>query len=198
MALPDNPKLFETYLAPVLKPAYGVAYYLTQNGEEAEALVREAALRTFLSFSLYQPGKDFTVRFMKTLTELFFEKSGPEIRRSLPETWDDLPDTGVPDVTPEDGAQSLRNRSSAALFASLTDQQIAGAFAQLPEGMRLIVTLYFMEELSYQQIADILGYPLVKVRTCLHRGRWVLQRLLCSIAQTRSNAAASPMHRAPV
>jgi RNA polymerase sigma-70 factor, ECF subfamily len=42
---------------------------------------------------------------------------------------------------------------------------------QLPERYRQAVTLFYMEDKSYEQTADILGLPLGTVKALLHRGR---------------------------
>jgi RNA polymerase sigma-70 factor (ECF subfamily) len=197
MALSNDPKLFETYLNPVLQPAYGTAYYLVQNREEAENLVQETVLQAFLSFSLYRPGTDFTAWFMKRLIAVFLERPGRDECCFLTQTGDALLETRMQDGVWNGTEPPLSNEPSPPLFAALTEQQIAGAFAQLPEDVRLIVALYFMEELSYQQIADILGFPLFKVRSDLHRGRRALHHLLGPRAPGRGQVASSQGHAYP-
>jgi RNA polymerase sigma-70 factor (ECF subfamily) len=52
----------------------------------------------------------------------------------------------------------------------------------LPEEYRVVSTLYFMEDFTYEQIASILDVPVGTVRSRLHRGRKLLQRKLWPIA----------------
>ena len=49
----------------------------------------------------------------------------------------------------------------------------------------VVATLYFIEYFSYQQIADVVGCPVVTVRSLLHRGRRMLQKSLWRVAQER-------------
>ena len=48
-----------------------------------------------------------------------------------------------------------------------------------------MATLYFIDDLSYQQIAEVLECPVGTVRSRLHRGRRVLQKALWDIAVER-------------
>jgi RNA polymerase sigma-70 factor, ECF subfamily len=46
-----------------------------------------------------------------------------------------------------------------------------------------VCTLYFMEDFAYHEIADVLGIPVGTVRSRLHRGRKMLQKLLWALAE---------------
>jgi RNA polymerase sigma-70 factor (ECF subfamily) len=42
----------------------------------------------------------------------------------------------------------------------------------------MVCTLYFMDDLAYQEIAEIVDIPVGTVRSRLHRGRKMLQKQL--------------------
>ena len=52
----------------------------------------------------------------------------------------------------------------------------------LPEEYRAVATLYFVDDLSYQDIATMLDCPVGTVRSRLHRARRLLQRALWDLA----------------
>lgn len=54
-------------------------------------------------------------------------------------------------------------------------KDLAGAIARLPDKYRGVVVLYYLEELSYPEIATILGCPLGTVKTHLHRAKRLLR-----------------------
>jgi len=56
--------------------------------------------------------------------------------------------------------------------------QIEGAIAQLRPAYRTCVILRYVEELSYEEIAQTLELPIGTVKTHLHRARLELQALL--------------------
>ena len=70
-----------------------------------------------------------------------------------------------------------------AVVGKLEIAQVSAAIAELPEEFRTAASLYFLDDFSYQQIADTLGIPVGTVRSRLHRGRALLQRKLWRIAE---------------
>ena len=62
---------FESYLAPILTSAYGIALHLTRHRDDAEDLVQEAALQSFRAFDSFQEGTNFKAWFCRILTNLF-------------------------------------------------------------------------------------------------------------------------------
>ena len=61
---------------------------------------------------------------------------------------------------------------------SLVANEISAALAALPEDHRTVVLLADVEELSYKEIADVLGCPIGTVMSRLHRARKALQQRL--------------------
>ena len=56
--------------------------------------------------------------------------------------------------------------------------QVTRALHQLPDHQRVPLVLFHFEEMSYQEIAALLGVSLGKVKTDIHRGRETLKGLL--------------------
>jgi RNA polymerase sigma-70 factor (ECF subfamily) len=73
----------------------------------------------------------------------------------------------------------------------LDSEQVGAALEELPEEYRLVATLYFIDDLSYQQIADVLACPVGTVRSRLHRGRRMLQKALWDVAVERGIVRAA-------
>ena len=62
-------------------------------------------------------------------------------------------------------------------------QELAGLVATLPDRYREAVSLYYFEEFSYQEIADLLDQPIGTIKSSVHRGI----RLLRKLVSTQSN-----------
>ncbi len=54
-------------------------------------------------------------------------------------------------------------------------RDLSAAIETLPERYRAVVVLYYLEEVSYPEIADILSVPLGTVKTHLHRAKKLLR-----------------------
>ena len=72
---------------------------------------------------------------------------------------------------------------AAGVVSRMAEDDVARALATLPDEFRTVSTLYFIDDLSYQEIADILGVPIGTVRSRLHRGRHMLQKQLWHVAE---------------
>jgi RNA polymerase sigma-70 factor (ECF subfamily) len=69
-------------------------------------------------------------------------------------------------------------RGVAGAPAALLQEELQAALDALPEEFRLAVVLSDVEEMSYKEIADILGCPIGTVMSRLHRGRKLLKSTL--------------------
>jgi RNA polymerase sigma-70 factor (ECF subfamily) len=56
--------------------------------------------------------------------------------------------------------------------------QLEAALAKLPDAQRVPLVLFHFEDMSYQDIADLLGVTLAKLKTDIHRGREALRNHL--------------------
>jgi len=179
----ENAKQFEALLTPILGLAYGIAYNLTRSRTDAEDLVQDTAVQAYRHFDRFQQGTSFKAWFLKILTNEFLQKRRKEKR--APEVLDieEAPDLFLYDQTRRAGLHEMNTDPAALLLGKLTAEEISEAIARLPEEFRVVSALYFMDEFSYQEIAEMLNIPVGTVRSRLHRGRKLLQKNLWHIAQ---------------
>lgn len=55
-------------------------------------------------------------------------------------------------------------------------RDLVAAIAELPERYRAVIVLYYLQEVSYPEIAEILELPLGTVKTHLHRAKRLLRQ----------------------
>ena len=79
-------------------------------------------------------------------------------------------------------ATDTRHDPARLVMDKLDTQAVTAAIEALPEEFRLAASLYFLEDFSYQEIADVLECPVGTVRSRLHRGRRLLQKALWDLA----------------
>jgi RNA polymerase sigma-70 factor (ECF subfamily) len=181
---PDT-STFEALLTPLLRPAYGVALHLARDPADAEDLVQEAALLAFRHFDSFQQGTNFKAWFFQIVVNCFRAKYRKEKRRPQTVDLDDTPDLYLYARTAETGLQGEPEDPAGALMARMDTEQVTAAIAALPEEYRMVSSLYFVQDFSYQEIAEVLHCPVGTVRSRLHRGRKMLQKALWRVAEER-------------
>lgn len=177
------PAAFEPLFAAVAGTAFGIAMRLTRNQADAEDLVQEAALLAYRGFASFEPGTNFRAWFFRILTNCYFTKHRREKSRPVTSDLDDTPDLYLYARSAEAGFPTQGPDPAAQLLDKLGTQRVVAAIDRLPEEYRVVSTLYFMEDLSYEEIAQVLGCPIGTVRSRLHRGRKMLQKALWQVAE---------------
>lgn len=177
------PADFEALFGAVAGTAFGIAMRLTRNQADAEDLIQEAALLAFRAFASFEPGTNFRAWFFKILTNCYFSKRRREKSRPVTSDLDDTPDLYLYARSAEAGFPTQGPDPAAQLLDRLGTERVVAAIARLPEEYRVVATLYFMEDLSYEEIAEVLGCPIGTVRSRLHRGRKMLQKSLWLVAE---------------
>lgn len=175
---------FEALLRGVLPAAFGTALHLTGNREDAEDLVQEAALNAFRGFGGFERGTNFKAWFFRILLNCFHGS-----RRPATASLYELEDSHLLYLYAQTRAQGWGGDPARELFDRLTSADVARALAALPEEFRVVSTLYFVEDFSYQEIADVVGIPLGTVRSRLHRGRRMLQKRRWRLAEDQGLVA---------
>ena len=174
---------FEALLASVMDRAYSLASHLTHDRDDAADLVQTAALQAFRAFHQYQPGTNFRAWFLRILTNCFLAQYRMTKRRPRPTAIEDVEPLVLYDRAAELGLLTQSPDPAARVLENLGVADIQAAIHALPDDFRLTCALYFVEQLSYQEIAEVTEVALGTVRSRLHRGRRLLQRELWTRAR---------------
>ena len=183
---------FEALFAGVVNPAFGVAMRLTRNQADAEDLVQEAAFLAYRGFGSFETGTNFRAWFLKILTNCYYSKRRREKSRPVTSDLDDTPDLYLYARSGQAGFPTQGADPAAELLERLGTERIVAAMTRLPEEYRVVATLYFMDDLSYEEIARVLECPVGTVRSRLHRSRKMLQKALCQVAEEDGIVRAHP------
>jgi RNA polymerase sigma-70 factor (ECF subfamily) len=186
---------FESLFSAAVNSAFGVALRFTRNQADAEDLVQEAALLAYRAFGSFETGTNFRAWFLKILTNCYYSKRRREKSRPVTSDLDDTPDLYLYAHSGQAGFPTQGPDPAAELLDRLGTERIVAAINRLPEEYRVVSTLYFMDDLSYEEIARVLECPVGTVRSRLHRGRKMLQKSLWEIAQ-EDGIVGEPSHRA--
>jgi RNA polymerase sigma-70 factor, ECF subfamily len=174
---------FEPLLGACLEQAFGMALRMTGNRQDAEDLVQEAALRAFRSFAGFTQGTNFKAWFFRIMiNQLRTQQRSRRSHTSL-DDFEEVHPLYLYERAADAGLRRSGPDPAAELLERLSGDDIARALARLAEPFRTVATLYFMDDLTYQDIAEVLDTPVGTVRSRLHRARAMLQRELWQVAE---------------
>jgi RNA polymerase sigma-70 factor (ECF subfamily) len=179
---PGRPGGVDALLAQVAESAYGVAVRLTGSHGAAAQLLPRAAVTALRDIGELEPGADLRLWFLRILTRTYRASRSPARARMITEP-DDTPALYLYGRAGAAGFPTSGADSAARLLDTIGEKRVAAAVDRLPEDYRLVCTFYFMVDLSYEEIARVLEYPVGTVRSRLHRGRKMLQKALWQIAE---------------
>ena len=155
---------------------YSVACRLTRNTIQAEDLVQDAVVKAMRAREQFQPGTNMKAWLLRIVTTTFlnqYKRGGLERDVLEGPDADPLADGWMSSST----MRAMRDAESLAL-QPLLQEELQAALDALPEEFRLAVVLSDVEEMSYKEIADIMGCPIGTVMSRLHRGRKLLKSAL--------------------
>ncbi|RPJ18538.1 MAG: sigma-70 family RNA polymerase sigma factor [Chloroflexi bacterium] len=149
---------------------FNLALRVLKDEEEALDLAQETFVRAWTALPNFRGGSKFRTWLYRIVTNLCYNRL-PNLRRSLNDLGDDVI-AGIPetDITFDNPARGLESRE----LRSYLHKAIDG----LDENYRLLVSLRYQNELSYEEIAGMLNLPLGTVKTGLFRAKEQLRRTL--------------------
>lgn len=162
---------FARQILPHLDSAYTLAAYLSGNATVADDLTQEAFLKAYRAFPTFRGGdarawvlaivrngwRDWCVRERLSRARFMsLEVAGD----------DDMPDAAAIEAVVDDlmtAEQALLRREE--------DERVRTIIARLPDAQREILILREIEDLSYREVAEIIGAPVGTVMSRLARAR---------------------------
>jgi RNA polymerase sigma factor (sigma-70 family) len=152
--------------------ALTVAVRLLRRREDAEEAVQDAFVRAFRGLAEFRGESRFSTWFYRILYNICLTRlrRGPAGQVRMTVSIDD-PDADEPaSAVVDEGDDPLDQ-----LDINETRAIIAEEMARLPERFRLPVTLFYVNDMSYDEIAAVLDAPIGTVKTNLFRGRVALR-----------------------
>jgi RNA polymerase sigma-70 factor (ECF subfamily) len=166
----ERTRRFREAALPHLDDVFTLARYLMRDGADAEDAVQECFLRALRHFDTYRgPAmKPWLLAILRNVCRAEFarraaqpqppESAEPELAADDPPLWQE------PQASPE--AELMRRHD---------DETIRRLVAALPEPFRETIVLRDINDLSYRDIADVLGVPVGTVMSRLARARAMLR-----------------------
>lgn len=153
---------------------FQICYRMLGNRHEAEDISQEAFIRAYVNIHRFNIELKFSTWLYRIATNLCIDR----IRKKKPDYYLDAEVPGTDGLNmysqipssgslPEDDVESME-------LQALIQKEISN----LPEKYRAVIVLKYIEELSLNEISEILELPLGTVKTRIHRGREALRKQL--------------------
>ncbi|MDO7905492.1 sigma-70 family RNA polymerase sigma factor [Paenibacillus sp. JX-17] len=153
-----------TLLREIEDHVYKTAYYILNNEHDALDAAQEALIRVYTKINSYEEKAQFKTWVQRIVTNICIDK----FRRTKPSVSMDEHEMVFHDT------QNVEHEVLTAYMA----QDVQEAINRLPEHHRTVIVLRYLQDFSYNEIADCLNLPLNTVKSYLFRARQQLQTLL--------------------
>lgn len=176
---------FETLALPHLGAVHRLALRLTGDATAAEDLTQETFLKALKAFGSLRDLDRVRPWLFQILSRLVTDRHRIASREVSLDDADDVDRFSLYDrIVDEDPFPYSENLHSDFL-ARYQDEDVRRALLSVPETYRMPLVLLYAEDLSYRELADVLGCPIGTVMSRLHRGRKLLERALWESARRR-------------
>ena len=172
------------------KQVYNLCLRMVSNSADAEDLAQEAFVKAWKGLRFYKFESSFSTWLYRLTSNVCIDFLRRQKRRTAvsltsPEEADST-EFDVTDLQP--GPEELAIHRD--------DQRaVSKAMSQLDEEHRLVLTLRVVEELSYEQIADVLGVKTGTVKSRLARARNRLRNILVQNGNNFGNISSKETER---
>ncbi|MGU3470034.1 RNA polymerase sigma factor [Paenibacillus sp. D51F] len=143
---------------------YRTAYYILGNEQDALDASQEALIRIYTKITSYEEKAQFKTWVQRIVTNICIDK----FRRTKP----------VVSIEEHDMVFREKQDVEEEVLSAYAAKDIREAIDKLPDHHRAVVVLRYLQDFSYNEIADSLDLPLNTVKSYLYRARQQLQTLL--------------------
>ena len=160
---------------------YNLAYRMLGNREEAEDVAQETFLNAYRAMHLFRLEERFSPWIYKIASNLCLDRL-----RKLRHPTISLDEPVGPDGDMPQQIADWTTSPDRVFETTAIREDTQEAIAELPPKYKVVVILRHMQDLSYDEIADILGIPQGTVKTRLFRAREILRRRLAPLYESEA------------
>ena len=142
---------------------FHTCYRLLRSREEAEEAAQDTFVRAYRGLGKFRQEASFSTWIYRICYNQCLDRM--KKLRSQPVKVSENKLAVVPDPS----------TAEASLSSGELQDLIDAVMAELPDRYRAVLVLYHIQQLSYQEIAEVLGEPINSVKTHLFRGRALLR-----------------------
>ena len=181
----ETQRRFEALALPHLGHLYRLAVRLKRSLQDAEDLVQETYVKALRAFPALRDPERIRPWLCQILSRLVYDGHRSEPREVAVGDLAELDRFSLYDLIDQEDPFPYSDQLHRDFLAWFEDGDVRRALLALPEVYRVPLVLLYGEELSYKELADMLGCPVGTIMSRLHRGRKILERDLWECAKQR-------------
>jgi RNA polymerase sigma factor (sigma-70 family) len=143
---------------------YRTAYYILGNEQDAQDIAQEALIRIYTKIQSYEEKALFKTWVQRIVTNLCIDK----FRKNK----------AVVSIEEHNLMFAADGHLEDEIISTYMAKDIQKAIEQLPERHKTVIVLRYLQDFSYNEIAESLDLPLNTVKSYLFRARQQLQTIL--------------------
>lgn len=154
--------------------AYQYAYRLTHDSDLASDIVADAFVRTYNALPNFRAQSAFTTWLYRIVTNCYLDLRKKDRSRksvSLDAPVGDDTDMTLQIESEDDGPDVVTERNA-------RERLVQRALRRMPEYQQTMLTMFHVDNLSYEEIAEVLDLPIGTVKSRLNRARLSLREQL--------------------
>jgi len=153
---------------------FQLCYRMLGNRQEAEDIAQEAFIRAYVNIKSFHQDKKFSTWLFRIATNLCIDR----LRKKKPDYYLDAEVAGTEGLTMYSQVPSDTPLPETELEGLELQETVQKEILKLPEKYRSPIVLKYIEDLSLNEISEILDLPIGTVKTRIHRGREALRQQL--------------------
>ncbi|AIM16723.1 MULTISPECIES: RNA polymerase sigma factor SigW [Neobacillus] len=153
---------------------YQLCYRMLGNRHEAEDMAQETFIRAYVNIKSFNQDRKFSTWLFRIATNLCIDR----IRKKKPDYYLDAEVAGTEGLTMYSQLSSETQLPEKELESLELQETVQKEILKLPEKYRSAIILKYIEDLSLNEISEILDLPIGTVKTRIHRGREALRQQL--------------------
>jgi RNA polymerase sigma-70 factor (ECF subfamily) len=157
---------------------FNLALRLLKDENEALDLTQETFVRAWTALPNFRGQSQFRTWLYRITTNLCYNRL-PNLRRSLNDLGDDVMEE-IPESNFDNPAHKFESGE--------TRKHLYKAIDELDANYKLLITLRYQNELSYEEIASTLNLPLGTVKTGIFRAKEQLRKSLAHLEESWINS----------
>lgn len=174
LALKGDQRAFAELVELYQDKLFHMAYRMLNNRQEAEDVVQDTFLRVYKNLERFDETHKFSTWIYRIATNLCIDR----LRKRKPTYSLDAESQDYEGLDGYSMIPSDNRTPELELILSDTQRIIHQAMESLPPKYKSVMMLRYIQDLSLQEIGDILGVPVTTIKTRVHRGREFLRKKL--------------------